>query len=199
MCSRWLICVVFTFSLAIIGAKGETPRVAVAVLLSANVSGHILFTETENGLRVTGTIIGLDKGSYGFHIHEAGDTTTCATTGSHFDIEGNDHGGREHDVRHIGDFGNIIFDDDRTARVDFLDKIASLRGANNILGRAVVLHEGEDDLGLTDHPQSLVTGNAGGRVACGVIGIRSPLTSWNSAGAPVSSIILLVASLFLLL
>lgn len=199
MCSQWLICVVVTVSLAIIGAKGETPRVAVAVLLSTNVSGRILFTETENGLHVTGTITGLDEGSYGFHIHESGDTTTCVTTGSHFDIEGNDHGGREQDVRHVGDFGNIIFGGDGTARVDFFDKIASLRGANNILGRAVVLHEGEDDLGLTNHPQSLVTGNAGGRVACGVIGISSPLTPWNSAGAPISSITLLVASFFVLL
>lgn len=194
MCSQWLFYVV-TASLAIIGANCEIPRVAIAILRSVNVSGQILFTETDNGLHVTGTINGLGVGSYGFHIHESGDISTCDTTGGHFDTEGNHHGGIDHDERHVGDFGNVVFDGDETARVDFFDKIASLRGINSILGRALILHEGEDDLGLTDHPQSLVTGNAGGRVACGVIGIRSPLTPWNSAGSPVYSVMLLGASL----
>lgn len=200
MCSHWLLCVVIT-SLAIIGTKGEIPRVAIAILRSVNVTGHVLFTETDNGLHVTGMITGLDVGSYGFHVHESGDVSTCDTTGGHFDTEGNSHGGIDHDVRHIGDFGNIVFEGDGTptARLDFFDKIASLRGANSILGRALVLHEGEDDLGLTDHPQSLVTGNAGPRVACAVIGIKYPITPWNSAASPASSVIVLVTSLIVFL
>lgn len=200
MCSPWLLCVVAGLA---IGAKGDnTPRVAIAFLRSVNkVYGTVLFTETDDGLHVTGTIIWLEKGSYGFHIHAAGDTTTCDTTGGHFDTAGNHHGGRDHDIRHEGDFGNIVFESDDTliATINFIDKIASLRGENNILGRALVLHEGADDLRLTDHPQSLITGNAGGRVARGVIGIKSPLTPWNSAGAPVYSFILLVVSLLVCL
>lgn len=202
MWSRWLLRVVVTACVAV-GTKGESkiPRVAIAILRSVNITGSVLFTETDNGLHVTGTITGLEKGSYGFHIHESGDITTCDTSGGHFDTEGNYHGGRDHDMRHVGDFGNIIFDGDDTptAKIDFFDKIVSFHGANNILGRTLVLHEGEDDLGLTDHPQSLLTGNAGGRVACGVIGIKSPVTPWNSAGAPVSSFILLLTSLFVFL
>lgn len=200
MCSLWVFYIFLTVSLAI-EAKGDIPRVAIAILRSVNIDGYVLFTETENGLHVTGSITGLEKGSYGFHIHESGDISTCDTTGGHFDIEGNTHGGRDHDIRHVGDFGNIEFDggDIPTAIIDFIDNIVSFDGANSILGRALVLHEGKDDLGLGDHPQSLITGNAGGRVACGVIGIKSPVTPWNSAVAPVSSFMLVVASLFVFL
>lgn len=53
-----------------------------------------------------------------------------------------------------------------------VDKIISLRsGDTNILGRAIVVHEGEDDLGKGNFSDSLTTGHAGGRVACGIIGI----------------------------
>lgn len=122
MCSRWLLCVVVTASLAI-GAKGEIPRVAIAVLRSENIKGNVLFTKTDDGLHVTGSITGLQTGLYGFHIHESGDITTCVTTGGHFDTEGN------YTIRHVGEFGNIVFDcdadDTPTAIIDLYDKIVS--------------------------------------------------------------------------
>lgn len=185
-----------------IGVKGdEEPRVAIAILKSENVTGVVLFTETDEGLHVTGSITGLEEGEYGFHIHESGDITTCYSTGAHFDIGENTHGGQNHTIRHVGDFGNVLFvgTDTAVAEIDFVDHIATLRGEYSILGRAVVLHEGKDDLGLTDHEMSLITGNAGGREACGVIGIKSPITPWNSAVAPVSSFALLMISLFVFL
>lgn len=52
-----------------------------------------------------------------------------------------------------------------------MDKQISLSGDRCILGRAVVVHEGEDDLGRGGHKDSKTTGNAGGRVACGIIGV----------------------------
>lgn len=52
-----------------------------------------------------------------------------------------------------------------------IDGLLSLIGANSVIGRAVVVHAGEDDLGKGGHDDSLTTGHAGGRVACGVIGI----------------------------
>lgn len=54
----------------------------------------------------------------------------------------------------------------------FSDPIISLIGARTILGRGVVLHDGIDDLGLGDATDSTTTGHAGGRQACGVIGIQ---------------------------
>lgn len=82
------------------------------------------------------------------------------------------HGAPSDDVRHVGDLGNIEADEKGYAKIEMTDKIISLNsGETNILGRAIVVHTGEDDLGRGGHPDSLTTGNAGGRVACGIIGI----------------------------
>jgi Cu-Zn family superoxide dismutase len=53
----------------------------------------------------------------------------------------------------------------------FSDRLATLYGEYSIIGRSVVVHANEDDLGQTNHPESLKTGNSGPRVACGVIGL----------------------------
>uniref|UniRef100_H9BE65 Superoxide dismutase [Cu-Zn] n=1 Tax=Antheraea pernyi TaxID=7119 RepID=H9BE65_ANTPE len=171
-------------------------RVAVAHLVSQNISGSIVFTETSNGLQVTGAITGLPAGNYGFHVHELGDTSTCDASGAHFNPEVTNHGGREHNVRHVGDLGNVVFVGNNTAvaTVNFLDTIITLRGRNNILGRTLVLHEQEDDLGQGGHETSLTTGNAGARVACGVIGIRYPAEPWNSATTSLPSLVIYALS-----
>lgn len=81
------------------------------------------------------------------------------------------HGAPNDTVRHVGDLGNVESDANGIAQVDMTDLEISLSGPNNVIGRAIVVHSGEDDLGRTDHPDSKVTGNAGGRWACGVIGV----------------------------
>lgn len=57
------------------------------------------------------------------------------------------------------------------AEVNISDHQVSLIGANSVIGRAIVVHAGEDDLGKGGHEDSLTTGHAGARVCCGVIGI----------------------------
>ena len=84
------------------------------------------------------------------------------------------HGGPDADERHAGDLGNIEADDDGVARVYIVDHHISLgpTSTNNVVGKAFVVHAGEDDLGLgqgDDLQGSLKTGNAGARVACGKI------------------------------
>lgn len=182
------------FAVANVNCEG---RSAVAQLVSQNVVGRIVFTETADGLRVTGKITGLGAGSYGFHVHELGDTETCDSSGPHFNPDGNTHGGRDHDIRHVGDLGNVVFVGNGVALadVDFVDNVISLEGRNSILGRTLVLHQEKDDLGKGDDELSLQTGNAGPRVACGVIGILSPGEPWNSAGSISPSVLLFLVAI----
>jgi Cu-Zn family superoxide dismutase len=81
------------------------------------------------------------------------------------------HGAPEDEERHVGDLGNIEAGADGVARISIKDKIISLNGDFNVVGRAVVLHSDEDDLGKGGQSDSLTTGHAGSRVACGVIGV----------------------------
>lgn len=93
------------------------------------------------------------------------------STGGHYNPDKVTHAARESAVRHVGDLGNVVADSNGFVSTSFSDNVISLFGSRSILGRGIVLHSGEDDLGLTDHPDSKKTGNAGGRLACGVIGI----------------------------
>jgi len=87
------------------------------------------------------------------------------------------HGPREADAlhRHAGDEGNIIADANGIANIDFVEKMVTLncqsRNSNNVVGRAFVVHEKEDDLGFGGNEGSITTGNAGGRLACGIIAL----------------------------
>lgn len=82
-----------------------------------------------------------------------------------------DHGAPKDEIRHVGDLGNIRANDNGYAETKFSDQVITLAGMRSILGRAVVIHSGSDDLGRTNHPDSKKTGNAGDRAGCGVIGI----------------------------
>lgn len=53
------------------------------------------------------------------------------------------------------------------------DSLVSLIGQHSVIGRSIVVHENVDDYGKGGHELSLTTGNAGGRLACGVIGIKA--------------------------
>lgn len=154
---------------------GEEHQVdhAVCVLQAvgdSGVSGTILFDRQDDLLHVTGTVKGLSPGKHGFHIHEFGDLRDMQkglSTGGHFNPTGSDHGHREGDERHAGDFGNIEANADGVAEIDFTDKIASINGEHSIIGHGVVVHADEDKF-------TQPTGDAGGRVAIGVVGIAKP-------------------------
>ncbi|WRX33759.1 Superoxide dismutase [Theobroma cacao] len=172
---------------------------AVAVLKGdSKVEGVVTLTQDDDGpTTVNVRITGLTPGPHGFHLHEFGDTTNgCMSTGAHFNPNNMTHGAPEDKVRHAGDLGNIVANADGVAEATIVDKqvlfkpmflsdklCASvqacpfscvsipLSGPNAIIGRALVVHELEDDLGKGGHELSLTTGNAGGRLACGVVGL----------------------------
>lgn len=146
---------------------------AVCVLAGDAVKGVIHFTQGCDGaLEVSGEICGLANGPHGFHIHEFGDNTNgCTSAGGHFNPHGKTHGAPEDDCRHVGDLGNVCAGADGVSKIDIKDKAISLSGPLSIIGRTVVVHADVDDLGKGGHELSPTTGNAGARLACGVIGI----------------------------
>ena len=138
------------------------------------ITGQILFTEKANKLEISYDIDGLADGNHGFHIHEYGDLSDgCTSSCSHFNPFGKKHGGLHSKERHAGDLGNISSVNGK-AKGTIVDKVLSLDFTKPtcIIGRMVIVHADEDDLGLGGNDDSIVTGNAGKRLACGVIGLR---------------------------
>jgi len=149
---------------------------AVAVLRGDKaVSGIVHFTqESEDGpTTISYEITGNDaNGTKGFHIHTLGDNTNgCTSAGPHYNPYNKNHGAPEDSERHVGDMGNVKTDGQGVAKGEIKDSHIKLIGPYSIIGRTVVIHDGTDDLGKGGHADSLKNGNAGGRPACGVIGI----------------------------
>jgi superoxide dismutase, Cu-Zn family len=169
----------FAFSLlsilavAIANASAQEVTKAIAVLHPASnsqVMGTITFTKTGDGMKVVADVTGLTPGKHGFHIHEFGDCSApdATSAGGHFNPTNNPHAGHDVEKRHEGDLGNIEADSSGKAHLELTDKLMTMSGAKSIIGRSVIAHEKEDDL------KTQPTGNAGGRVACGVIGVAKP-------------------------
>lgn len=156
-------------------APTEVPTEAQCVLQEAtpgnNVAGTIRFKRMEDMIMVTGTVTGLSAGNHGFHVHAVGSTANgCRGAKGHFNPYGKEHGSPDKEERHVGDLGNIIADASQLANVNISDNIIKFAGDANILGRAIVIHAGTDDLGLGGQSDSKTTGHAGARLACCVIG-----------------------------
>lgn len=112
------------------------------------------------------------------HIHEYGDLRDgCNTLGGHLNLTNKPHGSIFININesHTGDLVNNI-KSDKDGQVDFsyMDPRLNLFSENSILGCSVVIHDGKDDYGLGNNPESKKTGNAGGRMACAIIGKMKP-------------------------
>jgi Cu-Zn family superoxide dismutase len=132
----------------------------------SNATGTVTFTKETDGIRIAGDFAGVAEGKHGFHIHEKGDCSApdASSAGGHFNPSKAPHGDPKAKERHAGDFGNLEVRKDGKASMKI--KVSDPKDFNawsEIAGKAVILHEKADDL------KTQPTGDAGGRIACGVI------------------------------
>ncbi len=154
-------------------ASAQEVKKAIAVLHPASgsqVMGTVTFTKTDDAVQVVADVTGLTPGQHGFHIHEFGDcsATDATSAGGHFNPTHKPHGAPDAAERHVGDLGNLEADASGKAHLEWKDKVMKLTGEDSIVGHAMIVHQKADDL------KTQPTGNAGGRVACGVIGVAKP-------------------------
>lgn len=138
--------------------------------------GTVTFIETPAGVQVSADLHDVEgDGLHGFHVHETGECSPpdFTSAGGHFDPEGVDHACPPTTPRHAGDLGNVSI----TGGAGLLDLTSELitvaPGGTSVVGKALILHSGEDD--CTTQP----TGDAGARLACGVIEVEG-----GGMGAP---------------
>ena len=152
-------------------SKNVTRAVAVLAPTQGNsVQGTVWLSAVPAGVAVKASLKGLAAGNHGFHVHEFGDCTAAdgASAGGHFNPKGSPHGAPTDAARHAGDLGNIQAASDGSATLEWTDPAMKLDGPGGVIGHAVIIHANPDDL------KTQPTGNAGGRVACGVIGVAKP-------------------------
>jgi superoxide dismutase, Cu-Zn family len=152
--------------------EGEPITKAVAVLFptkGSDVKGRVTFTQDGRSIHVHAEISGLSPGEHGFHVHEFGVWSEDGmASGGHFNPTKSPHAAPHSTKRHIGDLGNVMANASGNVTLDLDDTHLSLHGAHSIIGRGLVVHEKADDL------KTQPTGNAGGRLAVGVIGVANP-------------------------
>lgn len=134
------------------------------------VSGRLAITAIDGGVRIHGELGGLAKGgTHAIHVHERGDCSAAdgSAAGGHFNPGAAAHGRAGIAPHHLGDMDNLHANGEGVAHVDIrLQGVTLGSGASNdILGRAIIVHANADDYA------SQPAGNAGARVACGVIEI----------------------------
>lgn len=141
---------------------------ALAPASASIVSGRLVLTAEPGGVRISGTLGGLRPlQPAAFHVHERGDCSAmdASSAGGHFNPLGQAHGRSGAGAHHLGDMDNLQADARGRSVVDVLLPGVVLGGGagNDVLGRAIVVH------GQADDYHSQPAGNAGARVACGVV------------------------------
>jgi len=172
-----IVPVMFVSIVAALSSRAaDTPssQQAVAVLsptAGQRCHGTVRFSQDGTSVKVVAELEGLNPGQkHAFHIHQFGDCSAAdgMSAGGHYNPEGHKHGLPDTEERHAGDLGNVQADDQGKAHYEITVNNITINGARNpIIGHAVIVHAKIDDGGQP-------VGNAGARIACGVIGIAGP-------------------------
>lgn len=172
MLNRLIVMFVILTSISLSQVKEVAKAVAyIHGFKNKAISGKVTFVQDDKGfVHITGEITGLEPNHiYAIHIHKYGDCSSPKASAGHFDpfVSGR-HGSPSDPIgtHHSGDLPNIKTDERGVARINFKTKaVTVVPSPFSVLGRAVVIHERADDY------KSQPAGNAGTRIACGVIGL----------------------------
>lgn len=142
--------------------------------------GQVRFTQLADAVQVSATVQGLPPGFHGFHIHETGRCVPPFTSaGGHFNPTGAPHG------EHAGDMPVLLVNSDGTGSLSFVTDRFTIHALDDADGSAVIVHENADNYAniperYHSHTENvfgpdsatLATGDAGARLACGVVNAR---------------------------
>ena len=144
---------------------------AVALFKTNKIEGEVVASDHRRGCKIVATFTKLPSGKHGFHIHESGDLREgCKSCCAHYNPTDAEHGDLQDENSHIGDLGNITTDENGNCEMKLKSNKFII---DDILGRSIIIHEDEDDLGKGGFEDSKTTGHSGARIACSVIGISS--------------------------
>jgi Cu-Zn family superoxide dismutase len=149
-------------------AEPRTLEVTIEPKSGSKLSGKATLSEVEGGVKVVLSVSGVTPGGdHGAHVHEKGDCSAPdgASAGGHFNPQGNEHALPTTAKRHLGDLGNLQIGKDGKGSLEITIPGANLKAGdpNSFAGKSIIVHAKKDDGGQP-------TGNAGGRIGCGVIG-----------------------------
>lgn len=130
-----------------------------------NEVGTVELTQMQNGTLVVAKLMGLPEGTHAFHVHETGECEPpFSSAGGHFNPTAAQHGFDSQTGPHVGDMPNIHVPASGELTVEIFN--SRLEVGDSLLdndGAAIVIHEGADDY------ETDPAGDAGARIACGVI------------------------------
>ena len=163
----------FLFMFGCAHSRGPMATAALDSTSGSTAKGVVHLTDVGDGnVEVQADLTGVPPGVHGFHIHEKGDCGNNAmNSGGHFNPTGMIHGAPDAVSHHAGDWGNVTADDKGEVHAKFTTHSISLKSGdmNSAVGHAIVLHANPDD--LTSQP----AGNAGPRIACGVVQVMGKM------------------------
>jgi Cu-Zn family superoxide dismutase len=167
-----LISIAILITAALAACRSSRGPMATATLQPSEgqtAKGTVHFQDTADGTEVIVDLTGVPPGTHGFHVHEKGDCgNNGQNAGGHFNPTGMVHGAPDAVSHHAGDFGNVTTEPNGEVHTRFTTRSVTVKeGTSSAIGHAVVLHASPDDL------VSQPTGNAGARIACGVVTLMS--------------------------
>ena len=168
----WISLALVVFAACASAPTGPMAMANLQPTSNSTARGTVHFQELSNGrVEVQVDLSGVPAGVHGFHVHDKGDCGDNGNAaGGHFNPSGAMHAAPTTVPHHAGDFGNVTADAGGEVHTRFTTSSVTVStGERSAVGRAVILHANPDD--LTTQP----TGNAGGRIACGVVTLHTSM------------------------